>query len=56
MDGQRCDRYPSAWAKARILFPNLCTLYLCGHCANKFEDDYTGMFHITYETVTIAAG
>jgi len=56
MDGNQCDRHPSAQAKARILFPNLCTLYLCGHCANKFEDEHTGMFHITYETVTIAAG
>jgi hypothetical protein len=53
MDGQRCDKHPTAWAKARILFPNLCTLYLCGHCANSFTLDYAGDFHITYETVTV---
>jgi hypothetical protein len=53
MDGQTCDKHPSAAAKARILFPNLCTLYLCGHCANTFEQDYHCLFHITYETVTV---
>lgn len=56
MDGQTCDKHPSAMAKARVLFPNLCTLYLCGHCANHFEDHYTGPFHITYEPVTLATG
>ena len=55
MDGQRCDKHPSAWAKARVLFPNLCALYLCGHCSNKFEDAYAGPFHISYEVVTLNA-
>ena len=55
MDGATCDRHPSAQAKARILFPNLCTLYFCQHCANKFEDQYAGPFHITYEAVTLNA-
>jgi hypothetical protein len=53
MDGQTCDRHPSAQAKARVLFPNLSLLYLCGHCSNAFEDKYVGPFHITYETVTV---
>jgi hypothetical protein len=53
MDGQTCDRHPRAAAKARILFPNLCTLYLCQHCANHFSLDYAGEFHITYEAVTV---
>lgn len=53
MDNQQCDKHPSARAKARVLFPNLCVLYLCGHCSNRFEDDYTGPFHISYETVTV---
>jgi hypothetical protein len=53
MDGQRCDKHPTAWAKARILFPNLCTLYLCGHCTDAFGRDYPGPYHVTYETVTV---
>lgn len=53
MDGQCCDRHPSAQAKARVLFPNLYVLYWCQHCANKFEDAYAGAFHITYETVSV---
>ena len=53
MDSQKCDRHPSAWAKARILFPNLCVLYMCGHCATTLLLDYEGQYHITYETVTV---
>lgn len=53
MDGQHCDRHESAWAKARILFPNLCTLYLCQHCCDAFGRDYSGEYHVTYETVTV---
>lgn len=53
MDNQTCDRHPSARAKARVLFPNLCTLYMCGHCSSTFERDYRGDFHITYEAVTV---
>ena len=55
MDGATCDRHPSAQAKARILFPNLCLLYLCGHCADAFGRTYTGLFHISYEAVKVGA-
>jgi len=55
MDGQTCDRHQSAQAKARVLFPNLCILYFCQHCASKFEKQYNGEFVIAYETVTIHA-
>ena len=48
MDGQTCDKHPSARAQARVLFPNLCTLYLCGHCSHELLDGYQGEFHITY--------
>jgi hypothetical protein len=51
MDGNLCDRHPSAQAKARILFPNLSTLYLCGHCAKTLP--ITGEYTVTYETVTV---
>ena len=53
MDGQCCDRHPSAHAKARVLFPNLYVLYLCQHCADAFGRGYDGEYHITYETVTV---
>jgi hypothetical protein len=53
MDGQRCDKHPSASAKARVLFPNLCVLYMCAHCARCLEANYTGEFHIQYETVNV---
>ena len=55
MDGQVCDKHPSAIAKARVLFPNLCTLYLCQHCADAFEKNYDGEFCIAYEPVTLNA-
>ena len=51
MDGQACDRHPSAPAKARVLFPTLDTLYLCGHCAKTLP--LTGDYTITYETVAV---
>lgn len=53
MDGCQCDRHPSARAQARVLFPNLCVLYMCGHCIRTFERNYTGEFHVDYETVTV---
>ena len=54
MDGQVCDRHPSARAAARIMFPNLSELYLCGHCLKGFEKNYTGdEFYVAYEGVTI---
>ena len=53
MDGQACDRHPSAMAKARIIFPSLSQLYLCGHCVHAFEQTYTGgEFYIAYEPVS----
>jgi hypothetical protein len=55
MDGQVCDRHPSAQAKARILFPSLNLLYLCGHCSDTFAKSYDGEFNIQYETVTLNA-
>lgn len=53
MDAQHCDRHPSAWAKARVILPSLGTLYWCQHCADQFEKNYDGDFHIDYETVTV---
>ena len=53
MDGMSCDKHPSAKAKARVLFPNLCLLYLCGHCADNLTRSYHGEFHISYEAVTV---
>ena len=53
MGGQQCDRHPSARAKARIMFPNLTELYLCGHCCHAFEGSYHGEFYIAYEGVTV---
>lgn len=51
MDGQRCDRHPSAWAKARVLLPSLGVLYVCGHCAQTLP--FSGEYVITYETVSV---
>jgi hypothetical protein len=53
MDGNQCDRHPSARAKARVLLPSLRELYVCGHCAStlNFGDD----FYIEYETVKVGA-
>ena len=53
MDGQCCDRHPSAWAKAKVLLPSLNVLYWCSHCANAFEAEYQGEFYITYEAVNV---
>lgn len=50
MDGQRCDKHSSAWAKAKVILPNLGTLYLCQHCADTLN--FGPQFHITYEEVT----
>jgi hypothetical protein len=51
MDGQTCDKHPSASAKARVILPNLGTLYFCQHCANTL--DFGEGYHIAYETVTV---
>lgn len=51
MDGQHCDRHPSAMAKARLLLPSLGTLYFCQHCADQFAKHYDGEFYMAYEMV-----
>lgn len=51
MDGQHCDRHPSACAKARVLLPSLGVLYLCGHCSQAL--DFGADYLIEYETVTV---
>ena len=53
MDGMTCDKHPSALSCARVLFPNLCVLYMCNHCATTLLLDYEGQYHVTYETVTV---
>jgi len=53
MDGQRCDKHPSAWAKARVILPTLGTLYWCGHCLDAFAKQYDGEYHVAYEVVTV---
>ena len=53
MDGQRCDKHPSAWAKAKVILPSLGTLYFCQHCADTL--DFGADFHIDYETTTLNA-
>lgn len=53
MDGQTCDRHPSATAKARVLLPSLGELYWCSHCVTQFEKNYDGEFYIEYETVSV---
>lgn len=54
MDGQHCDRHPSAKAQARVLLPSLNELYLCSHCLAAFEKNYQGdEFHVTYPKVTV---
>ena len=53
MDGQRCDKHPSAWAKARVILPTLGTLYFCAHCAAGFQSRYDGEFFISYEAVAV---
>jgi len=51
MDGQSCDRHPSARAQARVIFPKLGTLYFCMHCANTL--DFGDEFHIDYLGVKV---
>lgn len=51
MDGQQCDRHASARAQARVIFPNLGTLYFCMHCADTL--DFGAEFHIDYLGVTV---
>jgi hypothetical protein len=49
MDGQTCDRHPSAQAKARVVLPH-GELYFCGHCANTL--DFGADILIEYEMAT----
>ena len=53
MDGNQCDRHPSARAKAKVILPSLGTLYFCQHCADTL--DFGADFHIDYETTTLNA-
>lgn len=53
MDGQCCDRHPSARAQARVLLPSLGELYSCGHCCKTL--DFGAEFHIEYEAVKVKA-
>lgn len=55
MDGQSCDRHPSARSVARVLFANLGVLYMCNHCLTTRLRTYDGEYHVTYETVTVGA-
>jgi len=55
MDGQTCDRHPSARAAAKVILANLGTLYWCNHCVRGFENTYTGPFFVEYETVEVSA-
>ena len=48
---EQCDRHPSARAQARVILPNLGTLYFCSHCAKTL--DFGAEFHIDYDTVTV---
>lgn len=51
MDNQRCDRHPSAWAKAKVILPSLGTLYFCMHCVNAL--DFGPEYHIAYDAVSV---
>ena len=53
MDGQRCDRHSSAWAKAKVILPSLGTLYWCQHCADQFGRTYHGEYHVEYEAASV---
>jgi len=51
MDGQTCDKHPSAKAQARVTLPSGGVLYLCGHCANTI--DLGPAFLIEYEAFAV---
>jgi len=51
MDGQTCDRHPSARAQAKITLPSGGVLFACGHCART--TDYGGDFVIEYDMVEV---
>ena len=53
MDNQTCDRHSSARAKAKVILPNLGTLYFCQHCADTL--DFGADFHISYEVAKVGA-
>lgn len=53
MDGQCCDRHPSARAQAKVILPSLGTLYWCRHCADAFGKDYRGEYYIEYDVVQV---
>ena len=51
MDNEVCDRHPSARAQARVILPNLGTLFFCMHCADTLS--FGTDFHIDYIGVTV---
>ena len=51
MDGQTCDRHPSARAQAKVILPSGGQLYVCGHCSQTL--DFGTDFHIEYDVVTV---
>jgi hypothetical protein len=51
MDGQTCDRHPSARAQAKVILPSGGILYTCGHCSQTL--DFGADFLIEYEMVTV---
>jgi predicted SprT family Zn-dependent metalloprotease len=50
MDGQQCDRHPSARAQAKVLLPG-GNLYFCGHCSQTLN--FGTDFYIEYEAATV---
>ena len=53
MDGQTCDRHPSARAQAKVILPSGGTLYVCGHCADTL--DFGTSFLIEYEALSLTS-
>lgn len=51
MDGQTCDKHPSARAAAKVTFPSGMSLYLCGHCCQTLA--LGADFLIEYEAITV---
>jgi hypothetical protein len=51
MDGQTCDRHPSARAHAKVILPSGGILYTCGHCSQTL--DFGAEFLIEYEMTTV---
>lgn len=48
---EQCDRHPSARAKAKVILPNLGTLYFCMHCTNTLN--FGPEYYLEYDAVTV---